>query len=275
MKLLTPILASSLFLICPTFADEEIKPLNILLINGGCCHDYDAQGAVIEGIVESGLNAQVTVEPGSNSKTDARFKSYENENWAEGYDLIIHNECSANVKDKEYVERILKAHRGGVPCVNIHCAMHSYRWGDYKKPVTIGDDNAGWFEMIGLQSSRHGPRLPVDVKYIKDAHPITMGLEDWVTATGELYNNIQIFETATPLAKGSQTLKNGKIDEAVVVWTNLYGPKKTKTFSLSIGHTSKEMTDPNFGLLLNRGLLWCLGKLDENGKPAKDYWKGK
>ncbi|MEO0508628.1 MAG: ThuA domain-containing protein [Verrucomicrobiota bacterium] len=243
-----------------TFA-EEAKPLNILLINGGCCHDYDAQGPVIKAIVETSLNAKVTIASSTN-KTDARFKPFEQDNWSDGYDLVIHNECSAKVNDKEYVNRILKAHLDGLPSLNIHCAMHSYRWGSFKKPVKIGDDNAAWFEMIGLQSSGHGPRFPINVKYLKDTHPITEGLEDWVTPRGELYNNVQIFDSATPLAMGSQTLKDGEMAEAVVAWTNLYGPNKTKIFSISIGHSSEEMLDESFGLLLSRGILWCVGELD-------------
>ena len=253
----------------------EVEPLKILLINGGCCHDYPLQGPVIKGVVEERLNAVVTIASSPSKKTDARFEVYENDNWAEGYDLIIHNECSANVTDPEYVNRILNVHRNGVPAVNIHCAMHSYRWGKFKEPVTLGEDNAGWFEMIGVQSSGHGPKFPVKVDYNEEAkHPITMNLEDWVTPVGELYNNIQMFDTATALATGSQTLKDGKVAEAVIVWSNLYGPNKTRIFSASIGHTSEEIADENFAKLLVQGILWSIDKLDDDGKPDEGYVAG-
>ena len=275
MKNLLSLFVAAIGLTAAPIVTAEVKPLNILLINGGCCHDYDKQGPALKGIIETSLFAKVTIENGSNNKTDCTFKSFEKDGWAKGYDLIIHNECSANVKDKQYVERILKAHREGVPSVNIHCAMHSYRWGDFKKPVTIGDDNAGWFELIGLQSSGHGPKLPVEVKYTDKKHPITVGLKDWITPVGELYNNIQLFDTATPLANGSQTLKNGNKPEAVIVWTNNFGPKKVKTFSISVGHSTEEMLDPNFGVLLNRGILWTVGKMSDDGTPAAGYWTAK
>ncbi|MEM0896450.1 MAG: ThuA domain-containing protein [Verrucomicrobiota bacterium] len=275
MKTLLTLWITHLALFSASVASADVKPINILLINGGCCHDYDAQGPVLKAIIENSLSAKVTIASSSSNKTDARFEAYKKEDWADGYDLVIHNECSAKVTDKEYVERILKAHRNGVPAVNIHCAMHCYRWGNYKEPVQLGDDNAAWFEMIGLQSSGHGPKFPVSVEYMKDTHPITKGLKDWVTPVGELYNNVQIFDTATSLAMGTQTNKDGGESEAVIVWTSLYGPKKTKTFSVSVGHTSEEMADENFGLLLNRGILWCVGKLDDSGKPAKGYWTEK
>ncbi len=106
-------------------------------MNGGCCHDYQVQGPLIKEVIESTLNAEVIIENASSRKTDATFKSYEKDDWAAHYDLIIHNECTANVTDKAYVNRILQAHKNGVPAINLHCAMHSYRWGDFKKPVNI------------------------------------------------------------------------------------------------------------------------------------------
>ena len=118
--------------------------------------------------------------------------------------MVIHDECSADVTEGPYVARILAAHRAGTPAVNIHCAMHSYRWGEFRKPVEAGGDNAGWFEMIGLQSTGHGPQFPIAVAY--EPHPITAGLADWTTINEELYNNIQVMPSATRLAVGVQTL---------------------------------------------------------------------
>lgn len=252
---------------------KSAKPLKILLINGGCCHDYAAQGTAIKKAIESKINAVVTIEYTPSQKTNARFKLYEKKDWAKGYDLVIHNECTANVKDAAYVKRILDAHRGGVPAINIHCAMHCYRWGNFRKPVKLGADNAHWFEMIGLQSSGHGPKGKIAVKYEKADHPIIKGLKDWITPPGELYNNIQIFDSATVLAQGVQTLKGGRTAKAAIVWTNIYGPKKTKIFSVSIGHTSAEIKDDNFGKLLRRGVLWATGNINPDGSAKKGVAK--
>jgi len=251
----------------------EAQPLKILLINGGCCHDYDAQGVVIKAAIESKLQAEVKIEVTPSKKTDARFAVYESPDWAKGYDVIIHNECSANVKDPAYVKRILDAHRAGVPAVNLHCAMHSYRWGKFKKPVTLGADNAHWFEMIGLQSSGHGPKGPVDVKYEKTDHPLIKGLKDWTTPAGELYNNIQIFEGTKVLAEGIQAIEGKPTDSAAIVWTNLYGPQKTKIVSISIGHSSEEMKDENFAELLHRSVLWATDNINADGSPRSGLAK--
>ena len=247
--------------------------LRILLINGGCCHDYHVQGPVLKEAIESQLNAEVVIESASSKKTDATFKVYEKDDWAAHYDLIIHNECTASVKDKVYVNRILNAHKNGVPAINLHCAMHSYRWGDFKRLVKIGDDNAGWYEMNGVQSFRHGPRAPIDVEYVKNDHPITKGLKAWKTPVGELYYNIQVFDSTKVLATGSQNIKGKKSKDEAIVWTSTYGPKKTKIFSMSIGHSSEEMKDENFKKLLIRGVLWATDNIKPDGSAKNELAK--
>lgn len=271
---------SSLFLIIivaifgvVSSAYSEAKPLKILVVNGGCCHDYAKQGPILKEILEAKLNAEVTVASSSSKKTDARFEIYEKEDWAKDYDLVVHNECSAKVNDKAYVKRILDAHLNGVPAINLHCAMHSYRWGNFKQPVKPGADNAGWFEMIGVQSSGHGPKFPVKVDYIEKEHPVTKGLENWTTPKGELYNNVQVFDNAKILAIGSQEIRDKKIADAAVVWTNSYGPKKTKIISLSIAHTSEEMKVENFQELLKRSALWATGNINADGSAKNGLAK--
>jgi len=270
------------------FAQEsEKKPatLKILLVAGGCCHDYDTQSKLLKAGIEKRLNAEVVVEYNPSKKTDATFPVYESKDWAKGYDLVIHDECSANVTDPAYVNRILDAHKGGVPAVNLHCAMHSYRWGNFKEAVKIGDDNAGWYEMIGLQSTGHGPQLPIEIAFTEEANPITKGLENWTTINEELYNNIQVMEGTTTLATGKQTQPPKKKDlkanpeakpkevTAVVVWSNEYGPKKTKIFSTSLGHNNETVADDRYMDLVTRGLLWATGNLGEDGEPNAVYIK--
>jgi type 1 glutamine amidotransferase len=264
---------------------EKVAPLKILLIAGGCCHDYATQTKLLKAGIESRIQAEVTVDYNPDTTTGAKYKSYESDDWAKGYDLILHDECSANVTDPAYVKRILDAHRDGVPAVNVHCAMHSYRWGNFKEAVKLGGDNAAWYEMIGIQSTGHGPKLPIDITFEKEAHPITAGLEDWTTINEELYNNVQIFDTATALASGKQVQlpkkkKNeaaatgpGKEVTAVVAWTNEFGPKKTRIFSTSIGHFNETVADDRYLDMVTRGLLWATGHLTEDGKIAEGYAK--
>ncbi|MEQ1839555.1 MAG: ThuA domain-containing protein [Verrucomicrobiales bacterium] len=262
------------WLIVHAAEEKEKAPLRVLLVLGGCCHDYEMQKEILKTGIESRIKATVVIEYNPDKSTGATFPIYEKDNWAEGYDVVIHDECSAAVTDPVYVKRILDAHRSGVPAVNLHCGMHSYRWGNFKEPVKAGGDNAGWYEMLGLQSTGHGPQSPIAITYTDKEHPITKGFEDWTTINEELYNNIQIFSSAKALASGKQmqmpkVKKGEKPDpnakgteaEAVVAWTNEYGPKKTRIFSTTIGHNNETVADDRYLDLVTRGLLWVTGRL--------------
>lgn len=262
-------------------AADAAKPLRVLLVAGGCCHDYAAQTQILEKGIEARVRADVEVVFNPDKSTKATFEIYGNPDWASGYDVVIHDECSADVTDPAYVERILAAHRRGTPAVNLHCAMHSYRWGDFRQAVATGADNGGWFEMLGLQSTGHGPQQPIEIVFADRAHPVVQSLTDWKTINEELYNNIQVLPTAKVLATGRQLVPpKPKKDEpadpaakpteasAVVVWTNEYGPNKTRVFSTTLGHNNDTVADDRYLDLVTRGLLWAAGKLGDDGAPA-------
>ena len=262
-------------------AADAAKPLRVLLVAGGCCHDYATQTRILEKGIEARVRADVEVVFNPDKSTKATFEIYGNPDWASGYDVVIHDECSADVTDPAYVERILAAHRRGTPAVNLHCAMHSYRWGDFRQAVATGADNGGWFEMLGLQSTGHGPQQPIEIVFADRAHPVVQSLTDWKTVNEELYNNIQVLPTAKVLATGRQLVPpKPKKDEpadpaakpteasAVVVWTNEYGPNKTRVFSTTLGHNNDTVADDRYLDLVTRGLLWAAGKLGDDGAPA-------
>ena len=269
-------------------ADEsgtKASPLKVLLVAGGCCHDYPAQAKLLKEGIEKRINAEVTVVLSESTTTETTFEIYESDDWADGYDVVIHDECSANVIERPYVDRILAAHRGGVPAVNLHCAMHSYRWGDFRAPVELGADNAGWYEMIGIQSTAHGPKAPIDVTFDSSAHPIIKGMQAWTTIDEELYNNVRVFSGTEALASGDQLqVPTGKAlkknpeakpveAKAVVAWTNEYGPKKTRIFSTTLGHYNDTVSDDRYMDLVVRGLLWSTGNLSAKGKAIAAYAK--
>jgi type 1 glutamine amidotransferase len=266
-------------------ADNAAKPLRVLLVGGGCCHEYDKQTMSLKEGIEARLNAVVDVAYNPDKSTKATFEIYKSKDWAKDFDVIIHDECSADVTDPAYVANILNAHKAGVPAVNLHCAMHSYRWGNFREAVKPGADNAGWYEMLGLQSTGHGPQEPIDITFTAKDHPITQGLENWTTIKEELYNNIQILG-GTPLASGKQLAmpkvkKGEKADpdakptesNAVVAWTNEFGPNKTRIFSTTIGHNTATVQDERYMKLITRALLWTTGKLGPDGKAAEGSTK--
>jgi hypothetical protein len=248
-------------------AEAGPKPLKALLITGGCCHDYATQKEILKKGIEARANIIVDQIHTDNKTIRPDLPIYGVPEYAKGYDVVIHDECAAGISDDAIIKGVLAPHKAGIPGVNLHCAMHSYRIGDAgEKAEQLGTPHSQWFEYLGLQSSRHGAQKPIEITYTDKEQPITKTLADWTTRHEELYNNVKVFETARPLAKGKQDS-----DEFVVTWTNDY--KGTRVFNTTIGHNNETVEDARYLDLVTRGLLWACGKLDEKGAIAEGYAK--
>jgi uncharacterized protein len=75
-----------------------------------------------------------------------------------------------------------------------------------------------------------------------------------------------VWPTLTPLVQGWSVETE---DHDPVVWTNTYG--KAHVFVTTMGHSNETMSDPQYLDMVTRGLLWTLGRLDPDGKPAPGY----
>ena len=251
----------------PTLAADSPPPVRALLVLGGCCHDYAKQKELLTQGISARANVQWAIAYDADKSTKHLNPIYEKPDWAKGFDVVVHDECSADVKDPAIVDRILQPHKDGLPAVVLHCGMHSYRTDGWPKATTP------WFALTGLSTTGHGPQAPIDITYRKSS--ITKGLSDWRTVNEELYNNFsgKLLETANPIASGKQVYKakDGKevTADAVVVWTNTYN-EKAKVFATTLGHNNDTVSDARYLDLVARGLLWSVGKLDETHlKPAK------
>lgn len=239
---------------------SSVKPLKALLVLGGCCHDYKKQQTILqEGLAER-ARVEVTIAYDPDTTVMHLNPVYDKANWATGYDVVIHDECTAGITDLAMIDRILAPHRAGLPSVVLHCGMHSYRSEGFPTATP-------WFEFTGLPSTGHGPQAPIDISFVDSQNPITRGLANWTTTNEELYNNSagKLLGTATPLARGRQVTKNKKGESAdnnyVVAWTNDY--RGTRVFATTLGHNNQTVADPKYLDLVTRGLLWSCGKLND------------
>lgn len=239
-----------LLALCPLLSASAAEPLKALLIAGGCCHDYAKQHEILSKGIQARANVQVDVIWTDDKSTNPPLPLYEKADWAKGYDIIIHDECAASMKDKDTLTRVLDVHKT-IPAVHLHCAMHSFRTGEDR-----------WFKHLGLQSNSHGPQEPIAITFVDKEHPITKTLSDWTTIKEELYNNVNLFD-AHPLAMGKQTVKNKdgstKDVEYIVAWTN--EKAGARSFSTTIGHNNDTVADARYLDLLSRGVLWACNKL--------------
>src|SRR4051812_30047561 len=150
---------------------EENKPIRALLVIGGCCHDYRQQKKLLTEGISARANVEWTIVHEGDGSTTHKMSVYNDPDWSKGYDVVVHDECCADVKDKDFVENILKPHRAGLPAINLHCAMHCYR-------VSF-DEFKDWFEFTGIDSRAHGAQLPIALNFVDANHPITKGMQNW------------------------------------------------------------------------------------------------
>lgn len=230
-----------------TVADEVKGPIKVLLITGGCCHDYPFQTyAIQKAASERKVNIDWTIVDQGGNGTDAQIDLYKNSDWAKGYDVVIHNECFAKTTDEDYIRSITKAHFDGANAVVIHCAMHTYR--DAKI------DN--WREMLGVTSRRHDHKSNYLVKNIKADHAVMKDFPiEWTTPNDELYVIEKVWPNTEVLAT-SVSEKTGDLHP--VFWTNKYG--KARVFGTTYGHANETFEDKVFLDAVINGLVWAAGK---------------
>src|SRR3989442_13869478 len=122
--LLLPRLASPLafglclfaFTIVPASGADQ-KPLRVLLLTGGCCHDYAKQKDILKRGLEARINLVVDQIHTNDSSTRPALAIFGDPDYAKGYDLVIHDECAADISDPAIIEGVLKPHRDGIPGV--------------------------------------------------------------------------------------------------------------------------------------------------------------
>jgi type 1 glutamine amidotransferase len=264
--LIAALIAAVTLALCPTTrADDAVKgsatrPLRALLISGGCCHDYKNQNKIIPEGVSARARVEWTIVL-ENGPNDHKVSTYDIPDWSEGFDLVVHNECFSQVSDPVFIEKVLSAHRSGVPAMVIHCSMHTFR--DLKTDA--------WREFLGVTTRRHGPQQPLEVKNLVATNPIMKTFPAvWTTGNEELYAIEKVWPSATPLAQ-AYALDNKR--DHPVIWTNTYG--KGRVFGTTLAHNNKTVGDTVYLDMLTRGLLWACGKLDEEGNPKPGYAAGK
>jgi type 1 glutamine amidotransferase len=249
MKLAFGLLITLLLATCQRiFAKDSKKPLRVLLITGGCCHNYPYQTQALKDGLAKLSNATWTVVNEGGKGTQATIGLYDNPKWAKQYDVVIHNECFADTKSPDYIKKITKAHYKGVPAVVIHCAMHTYRSAEI-------DD---WRQFLGVTSVKHDHQSRYPVKKTEPTHPIMKDVPDnWITPNKE---ELYIIEKIWPNTKVLATSVS-EVDKKSypVVWTNKYG--KAKVFGISYGHSDEVFADPVYINLVSKGILWAAGRL--------------
>ena len=234
-------------------ADDE-KPIKALFICGGCCHDYAKQKDIITKGISARANVEWTIAYDPDNGTTHLNPVYDNADWSKGYDVVLHDECSADVKDLATIDRILKPHRDGLPAVVIHCGMHCYRSAGWPEKVTP------WFEFTGMQTTGHGAQLPIEIHFTDKESPITKGIERLDDDPRRACTTTSPTNRCRPLTLLPPARKARTRRSSLGRTNTTARPKSSARRSAT---TMKPVADPRYLDLVTRGLLWSVGKLDD------------
>src|SRR6187402_1396238 len=113
MKALT--LTTLLALSSALLAADKPAPLKVLLITGGCCHDYAKQKDILKAGLEARANVVVEQIHTDDKSTKPPLAIYGNADYAKGYDVVIHDECAADISDPAVIKGVLAPHKAGIP----------------------------------------------------------------------------------------------------------------------------------------------------------------
>lgn len=221
------------------------EPIRILLACGGSTHDFENQKVILS----SGISERVGT-PIEWTIKDPTASFYNNPDWAEGFDLVIHNETYPQRISTEALDRILAPHRAGIPSVLIHGTMLSYPTADNR-----------WFEFCGIVARGQGPPDPYNVKNLAPDHPVMASFGPiWMTPQGEMIFSDEVMPSVTRLAEAFSPKRDAM---QTVAWTHLYGENETRVFGTTIGHDNETMLDPTYLDMVTRGTLWALDRSED------------
>ena len=140
------------------------------------------------------------------------IERHKNTDWTKQFDVVLYNMSFSHVVDKEWIERLARAHHdSGVGAVILHGAVHSYR----------RSESRAWGELMGAFSMRHDSQRPLTVETVAKDHPIMRGVsQKWETIPEELYELERVWPTMTPLADAYSVESKKRYP---LIWTNTHG----------------------------------------------------
>lgn len=232
-------------------ADTAERPLRAMLVTGGCCHDYDTQQVILtEGLSQRLGPIEWTIHQ-YDEKKDTRAAVYDNADWADGFDFVVHNECFGDMKDAALIHNIVQGHKtSGAAAILVHCSMHSYR---------NSDAADAWRELIGVTSTSH-EKAKRSLAVVPTAQGRKSNLlasigDSWDTPNGELYIIKQLWPGTTVLA----TAYSDEVDgDQAVIWKREF--QGVRVFGTTLGHHNETMRSEPWQALMAAGTRWAIGR---------------
>jgi hypothetical protein len=254
-----PVVAALLAVgLCPASAAEKHytgKPLRLLLITGGCCHNYAFQSQAMKEGVSARVDSEWKVVNEGGTGTRGQIALYDQADWGQ---TPLTSWCTTSAlptrRTRSTSRRSWPRIGAGTPAVVVHCAMHTYR-------AAAVD---AWREFLESPRCTTSTRAVTPVTLLAPDHAALRGFPtSWTTPMDELYVIKKLWPGATALAT-SVSEKTG--ESQPVVWVNDY--HGTRVFGTTYGHSDDTFRDPLFIDLLARGHRLVGGEAQISGTTA-------
>jgi type 1 glutamine amidotransferase len=170
------------------------------------------------------------------------------------YDVIVFYSMTQQISEKRR-KNFLKLLEKGVGVVALHHTICSFQeWPEFKKIIGAKyylKDTMEDGVMCKAGSYQHD--IDMEISVVDKQHPITDGMSDF-SIHDEGYKNCWFDQDNHVLL----TTDHAASDKTVG-WVRRYGNAKICTIQL--GHDSKAYENRNYGLLVNRAILWTANRL--------------
>ncbi|SMO45912.1 ThuA domain-containing protein [Fodinibius sediminis] len=230
-------------------ANGQNAPIEALLITGGGWHDFETQKKLLtEGISER-LDHKIewTIVHEDEGDPGHQVSVLKEPHWADNYDVVVHNTGFARVRDPNFVDQLVKYHKG-TPAVLIHAAIQSYRF---------AEPSDGWFKFMGYQSMASEESRTLEIENIAPKNSIMKGFPaTWTTSKEEIFIMEKEWGEITTLARA---FGEEMQEFQPVTWT--HEGDSTRVFATTLGHSNEIYQKKEFLEMVANGLLWAVGEL--------------
>lgn len=206
-----------------------VKPINqVLVLDGGCCHDWGKISPLIQELLESTRAFEVTI------TNDRDYLIADN---ISAFDQVILTTQGGVISEEQKAGLLGFVKSGGGLTVN-HAAAGAFREQD--------DGAVDYFRMLGGKFLSHKyKKFRVEIE--DPDHPITRNL-----AAFEIEDEDYIHEyyPESPI----HVLLRRPDDNEPVSWVREYG--KGRVFYIALGHKAEAWNNRTFQKMLVRGVFW-------------------
>ncbi len=207
-----------------------LQKTRVLFLTGGCCHDWDGVAPILEDILRSSGDFEVTL---------TQDRDYLTAPEVNRFDVLLFYTQGGDITPAQR-EGLLGFVKKGGGLVGLHGATASFKTSDE------------YWELVGGRFTTHTHKV-FEVFCADPSHPITAGFAPF-KIYDEDYNHNFKDKNIHVLAK-----RDGDVP---VMWTRDYG--KGRVFINALGHDAGVFNNRTFQTVTVRGLYWAARR---NPKP--------